>query len=65
MSKEWDQKAIVAALEQRLGIPEGAAAKIAAFNAAQTDWFTTCPKCRKSLSGSIDQLKAHVCGPAT
>lgn len=40
-----------------------AQAKLTAFNATQTDWFTLCPKCRAKLTGTLAELKTHCCGP--
>lgn len=56
------QREITAALERRRGMQEDHAKRLAEFNAKQTDWFTTCPLCKRDLRGSIAQLKEHKCG---
>lgn len=32
------------------------------FNAEQTDWYATCPKCKASLRGTIAHIREHKCG---
>lgn len=58
---EWMQKTIEAALEARVGMQEPDAAKLAAFNAQQTDWYGVCQKCGKHLTGTMQELKDHIC----
>lgn len=35
--------------------------RISAHFEAQADLFTQCPRCKTKLSGTLDEIKAHVC----
>lgn len=37
------------------------AKRITAHFEAQKDLFTQCPGCKEKLSGTLEQIKAHVC----
>lgn len=37
------------------------AKRITAHFEAQSDLFTQCPRCHEKLSGTLAQIKAHVC----
>lgn len=31
------------------------------FNVVQTDWYGTCRRCGKRLTGTIQQIREHIC----
>lgn len=37
------------------------AKRITAHFEAQSDLFTQCPQCKQQLTGTLAQIKAHVC----
>lgn len=65
MTKDFDKQAITHALQSRAGMTAEAAETIQKFNEQQTDWYTTCRKCKADLRGTLAQLKAHSCGTET
>ena len=60
MSREFEQRAIIAALERRTENAEKAAT-LAAID-KQSVWFASCPYCGTKLHGTVAELKAHSCG---
>lgn len=61
MNREFEQKAIEHAMQLRSGMPADDAARLAAFNEEQHDWFAFCPKCGSRLEGSLKELRGHSC----
>lgn len=59
--REFEQKAIEHAMQLRLGMPEEDAARLAAFNEEQHDWWGVCSKCGVRLEGSLKELREHSC----
>lgn len=37
-------------------------AEIKKFNEEQIDWTASCKKCHVNLTGTLSELRGHVCG---
>lgn len=46
-------------IKSRIVVDEIAVKK---FNEEQTNWTATCRKCKVELSGTLAEIRGHVCG---
>lgn len=37
-------------------------AAVKKYNEEQRDWIATCRKCHEVISGSLTEIRGHVCG---
>lgn len=44
---------------------ENAKEALRSFNEEQKDWYQTCPKCGRKVTGSLAKIKEHRCGTAS
>jgi len=54
-----DRKQREAALQRRFGMSAGSLVRLREFNEAQTDWEATCPICKVTLRGTLEELRKH------
>lgn len=57
-----DKRAIEFAIRNRFGMDVESKIMLSEFNEKQTDWYTTCPKCKAQLRGTLAQIREHSCG---
>ena len=58
---EWREKARAHAEARRKGMAAERKKQLSVINEAHDDWVAKCRKCGKVLTGTLAQLREHVC----